>query len=30
LFGRLIEVRAGVDASLRTDGTPGPKFSRAW
>ena len=30
LFGRLIEVRAGVDASLRTDTTPGPKFSRAW
>ena len=30
LFGRLIEVRAGVDASLRTDDTPGPKFSRAW
>lgn len=30
LFGRLIEVRAGVDAGLRTDTTPGPKFSRAW
>ena len=30
LFGRLIEVRAGVDASLRTGSTPGPKFSRAW
>ena len=30
LFGRLIEVRAGVDASLRTETTPGPKFSRAW
>ncbi len=30
LFGRLIEVRAGVDASLRTGNTPGPKFSRAW
>jgi len=30
LFGRLIEVRAGIDASLRTDHTPGPKFSRAW
>ena len=30
LFGRLIEVRAGIDASLRTDTTPGPKFSRAW
>ena len=30
LFGRLIEVRAGVNASLRTDTTAGPKFSRAW
>ena len=30
LFGRLIEVRAGVDASLRTGDVPGPKFSRAW
>ncbi|ADW69087.1 cob(I)yrinic acid a,c-diamide adenosyltransferase [Granulicella tundricola] len=30
LFGRLIEVRAGVDARLRTDDTAGPKFSRAW
>jgi len=30
LFGRLIEVRAGVDASLRTVNTPGPRFSRAW
>lgn len=30
LFGRLIEVRAGVDASLRTGDAPGPKFSRAW
>jgi cob(I)alamin adenosyltransferase len=30
LFGRLIEVRAGIDARLRTEDTPGPKFSRAW
>jgi cob(I)alamin adenosyltransferase len=30
LFGRLIELRAGVDATLRTNNTPGPNFSRAW
>ena len=30
LFGRLIEVRAGVDARLRDAGTAGPKWSRAW
>ena len=30
LFGRLIEVRAGVDARLRDEGTGGPKWSRAW
>jgi cob(I)alamin adenosyltransferase len=30
LFGRLIELRAGLDASLRDDSTPGAKFSRAW
>jgi cob(I)alamin adenosyltransferase len=30
LFGRLIEVDAGVDARLRRDETPGPKWSRAW
>jgi cob(I)alamin adenosyltransferase len=30
LFGRLIEVNAGVDASLRDKTKPGPKFSRAW
>ena len=30
LFGRLIELRAGVDASLRDDSKPGPGFSRAW
>ena len=29
LFDRLIEVQAGVDASLRNDVT-GPKWSRAW
>ncbi|MBB5057115.1 cob(I)alamin adenosyltransferase [Granulicella aggregans] len=30
LFGRLIEVRAGVDARLRDDTKGGPNFSRAW
>jgi cob(I)alamin adenosyltransferase len=30
LFGRLIEARRGVDSSLRTEGKPGPKWSRAW
>jgi cob(I)alamin adenosyltransferase len=30
LFGRLIEVTAGVDARLRTGETAGPKWSRAW
>jgi cob(I)alamin adenosyltransferase len=30
LFGRLIEVRAGVDATLRDDSQAGPKFSKAW
>ena len=30
LFGRLIEVNAGVDASLRKEETGGPKWSRAW
>jgi cob(I)alamin adenosyltransferase len=30
LFGRLIEVRAGVDARLRDQATSGPKWSRAW
>jgi cob(I)alamin adenosyltransferase len=28
LFGRLIEVRRGLDAKLRTE--PGPRWSRAW
>jgi cob(I)alamin adenosyltransferase len=30
LFGRLIEVRGGKDARLRTDSKAGPNFSRAW
>ncbi len=30
LFGRLIEVRAGVDARLRDETKAGPDFSRAW
>jgi cob(I)alamin adenosyltransferase len=30
LFGRLIEVNAGVDARLRSDETAGPKWSKAW
>ena len=30
LFGRLIEVNAGVDARLRKGDTAGPKWSRAW
>ena len=30
LFGRLIEVRAGIDARLRDDSKAGPNFSRAW
>jgi cob(I)alamin adenosyltransferase len=30
LFGRLIEVNAGVDARLRRGDTAGPKWSRAW
>jgi cob(I)alamin adenosyltransferase len=30
LFGRLIEVEAGVDARLRSGDTAGPKWSRAW
>jgi len=30
LFGRLIELNAGVDARLRNDDTAGPEWSRAW
>ncbi|MEJ7710915.1 MAG: ATP:cob(I)alamin adenosyltransferase [Pyrinomonadaceae bacterium] len=31
LFGRLLELRAGVDASLRDEiGQKGSKWSRAW
>ena len=30
LFGRLIEVRAGVDTRLRDETKAGPSFSRAW
>jgi len=30
LFGRLIELKAGVDAQLRDETKQGPKWSRAW
>jgi cob(I)alamin adenosyltransferase len=30
LFGRLLELRAGVDARLRDGGRGGPSWSRAW
>ena len=30
LFGRLIELQAGVDARLRDETKAGPNFSRAW
>ena len=30
LFGRLIEVRAKIDSSLRDESSPAPGFSRAW
>jgi cob(I)alamin adenosyltransferase len=30
LFGRLIELNAGIDARLRTGDTSGPQWSRAW
>jgi cob(I)alamin adenosyltransferase len=30
LFGRLIELNAGIDARLRDDSKGGPKWSRAW
>jgi cob(I)alamin adenosyltransferase len=30
LYGRQIEKEAGVDAKLRDESTPGPRWSRAW
>jgi cob(I)alamin adenosyltransferase len=30
LFGRMIEVHAGIDARLRDEDTAGPKWSKAW
>ena len=30
LFGRLIEVNAGIDARLRDPAAPAPKWSKAW
>jgi cob(I)alamin adenosyltransferase len=30
LFGRLLELRAGVNAKLRDEGHAGPRWSRAW
>jgi cob(I)alamin adenosyltransferase len=30
LFGRLIELKAGIDARLRDESKAGPNFSRAW
>lgn len=30
LFGRLLEARQGVNSTLRTADTPGPRWSRAW
>jgi len=30
LFGRLLELRAGVDARLRDDEHQGARWSRAW
>lgn len=30
LFGRLLELRAGVDARLRDEAHSGPRWSRAW
>jgi cob(I)alamin adenosyltransferase len=30
LFGRLLELRAGVNAKLRDDAHAGPRWSRAW
>jgi cob(I)alamin adenosyltransferase len=30
LFGRLLELRAGINARLRDEGHEGPRWSRAW
>jgi cob(I)alamin adenosyltransferase len=30
LFGRLLELRAGIDAKLRDEAHAGPRWSRAW
>jgi cob(I)alamin adenosyltransferase len=30
LFGRLLELRAGIDAKLRDESHSGPRWSRAW
>lgn len=30
LFGRMLEMKAGIDARLRTEDKAGPDFSRAW
>ncbi len=30
LFGRLIELKAGLNARLRAEDSSGPKWSRAW
>jgi cob(I)alamin adenosyltransferase len=30
LFGRVVELEAGVDSQLRSDGDKGPSWSRAW
>ncbi len=30
LFGRMLELKAGIDARLRTEDKAGPAFSRAW
>jgi cob(I)alamin adenosyltransferase len=30
LFGRLIELNAGIDTRLRDDAKAGPRWSRAW
>ena len=30
LFGRLIEIKAGIESRLRPESKGGPKWSRAW